>query len=377
MYSYIKTYGCQANKAESERQAGFFESQGLQPTTDWHQASQIYINTCSVRKAADDRAYAFLTSLQAYFAKLPKKQWPQVTLSGCMNRYHDRLQRRFPIITHIQGVGETNFDFPARRQDDTQAFVQISYGCNSFCTYCVVPYARGREHSRSFQDVMTDVQNAVDQGFHEITLLGQNVNSWGLEKVAIGERKNDFHANSLPSNASQYHAYTGLPPFVELLQAIAKIPQVHKIRFLTSNPWDFYPELIQEMATNRKIDRYLHLPVQSGSNAVLSRMNRGYTRENYLELLARLRQAAPDLQIGTDIIVGFPGETDADFQDTLDLVHQANFIVAFVAMYSPRPGTVAAKIYPDDIPYRVKKQRFEILDKIINKDQLAERPQIV
>ncbi len=377
MLYYIKTYGCQANKAESERQAGFYESQGHQATDDWHQADIIYINTCSVRKAADDRVFSLLDSMQAYFGDISAARRPQITLAGCMNRYRDRLRARFPILTHIQSVGETNFAYPAKRQDKNQAFVQISYGCNSFCTYCVVPYARGREQSRSFADVMRDVHEAIDQGYHEITLLGQNVNSWGLEKVAIGQRKEVFRQSDLPDNRSGYRPYEGLPPFVELLRAISELPAVTKIRFLTSNPWDFYPELIDEVGRNKKIDRYLHLPVQSGSDSVLSRMNRGYTASDYLNLLGKLRALDPTLQIGTDIIVGFAGETEAEFQATLDLVNKAQFIVAFVAMYSVRPGTVAAKIYPDTVPYEVKKRRFEILDKIINKDQLATRPTIV
>ena len=377
MYYYIKTYGCQANKAESERQAGYFEQLGLRPTDDWRQANKIFINTCSVRKAADDRALSLLDQMQAYFHDRPRAHWPEVILSGCMNRYRDRLQKRFPILTHIQGVGETNFAYPAKRQDKTQAFIQISYGCNSFCTYCVVPYARGREHSREFDDIMREVTQADSDGYHEITLLGQNVNSWGLEDVTIGQRKLDFQADHLPSNRSGYRPYTGLPPFVELLRAISSLPEVTKIRFLTSNPWDFYPELIEEVGHNRKIDRYLHLPVQSGSDTVLRRMNRGYTAANYLKLLEQLRALDPDLQIGTDIIVGFAGETEQEFQATVDLVKKAQFVVAFVAMYSVRPGTVAAKIYPDSVPYQVKKQRFEILDQMINKDQLSIRPKIV
>lgn len=377
MSYYLKTYGCQANKAESERQAGFYQSQGLTSTDDWRHASHIFINTCSVRKAADDRTLALLDKMQSYFDTKPRNTWPEVILAGCMNRYRDRLRARFPLLTRIQAVGETNFAYPAVRKDKNQAFVQISYGCNSFCTYCVVPYARGREQSRSFDDVMRDVHYALDQGYHEITLLGQNVNSWGLEKVAIGQRKEIFREADLPSNQSAYLPYDGLPPFVQLLRAISELDAVHKIRFLTSNPWDFYPELIEEVGHNHKIDRYLHLPVQSGSDTVLARMNRGYTAADYLHLLEKLRALDQNIQIGTDIIVGFAGETEEEFQATVDLVKKANFIVAFVAMYSVRPGTVAAKIYPDSVPHSVKKKRFELLDKMINKDQLAIRPTIV
>lgn len=393
---FIKTYGCQANKNESERQATFYEQQGCVETADWREAEKIFLNTCSVRKAADDRVYALLNKMQQeYFEKTAQKdektgakswQWrqkagkklPEVILTGCMCRYQDKLLKKYPILTKVQAPSSVSFDLPAKRKDKTQAFVQISVGCNSFCTYCVVPYARGREKSRSLAAVMREVRQAVADGYEEITLLGQNVNSWGLEKVSIGKRKENFsHYRDFPENRDQYKKFAGTPPFVKLLQEISKIEQVKKIRFLTSNPWDFYDELVEEVGKNKKIDRFLHLPVQAGSNEVLRRMNRGYTREKYLDLLARLRALDPEIQIGTDIIVGFGNETEAEFLETVDLAKQAHFIMAFVAMYSPRPGTVSAKIYPDKIPFAEKKRRFEILDKMINKDQLAQRPKIV
>ncbi|MBQ6154451.1 MiaB/RimO family radical SAM methylthiotransferase [bacterium] len=378
MYYYIKTYGCQANKAESERQAGYYESLGLQATNNWKQADRIFINTCSVRKAADDRTWSLLTRMQEYFGALPKKQCPEIILAGCMNRYRERLLKRFPILTRVQEVGETNFAYAPLRRDPTQAFVQISYGCNSFCTYCVVPYARGRERSRDLETIVSEVKQAVKDDYHEITLLGQNVNSWGLEKVTIGQRKLEFAGlDELPSNVSQYHQFDGVPPFVKLLQAVSQVPGVEKIRFLTSNPWDFTDELVNEIARNEKIDRYLHLPVQSGSDEVLRRMNRGYTAADYFNLITKLRQQIPEIQIGTDILGGFPGETEAVFQQTVALVKKANFIESLVAMYSQRPGTVAAKIFRDDVPVAEKKRRFEILDEMINRRQMAKRPKIV
>ncbi len=373
MYYYIKTFGCQINKNESERQAAFYEQNGLKETDDWQKATKIFINTCSVRKAADDRVYALLNKIQLYYQN--KNDKPEIILSGCMTRYGDKLLNKYPILTKIQPPSTISFDLPTKRKDQTQAFVQISTGCNSFCTYCVVPYARGREKSRSMDDIMKEINQAIAHGYQEITLLGQNVNSWGLEKVSIGTRKENFA--HIPSNASQYHDYQGTPPFVKLLQEISKLEQVKKIRFLTSNPWDFHEELIAEIGQNKKIDRFLHLPVQSGSNGVLKRMNRGYTREKYLEIIKKLKQVDSNIQIGTDIIVGFANETEEEFLETVDLVRQANFIVAFVAIYSVRTGTVAAKIYQDEIPFAEKKRRFEILDKMINKDQLANRPKIV
>lgn len=372
-YYYIKTYGCQANKAESERQAGFFRQQGLFPERSWKKAQEIFINTCSVRKAADDRALSLLAKMQQEFSQRPAASRPHVILAGCMSRYKDKLLKKYPIISEVR-PGDQLVDFALEpiRQDKTQAFIQISVGCNSFCTYCVVPHARGREKSRSMKEILFDAQRAIKAGYSEITLLGQNVNSWGLEKESIVKRK-----ATLPQNHEQYRPYQGLPPFVKLLQALSALKEIKKIRFLTANPWDFYPELIKEIGENKKIDRYLHLPVQSGSNSVLQRMNRGYTRENYLRLIKALKAADPNLLIGTDIIVGFAGESESEFADTLDLVKQVGFIVAFVAMYSPRPGTLAAKLYADSVPFKEKKRRFNLLDKIINQDKLHERPKIV
>ena len=515
---YIKTYGCQANKNESERLATYFhETEGLIATDDWRESDVkvIMLNTCSVRKAGDDRVYSLLNKIGHHFGVVKKKKsqkdeqakdsngkqkeereeeeregreeekkggeeereeeksqnqkkanLPRVILTGCMSRYgEEKLKAKYPILSEVWKPGKIGFSFPPTRMDKNQAFIQISTGCNSFCTYCVVPYARGREKSRSREEIMAEIKQAVADGYQEITLLGQNVNSWGLEKVGIAERKGDFRENShfnnqhsgaknvalakkamvedvaggvagnivgdvtgnivgdvtgnsenffdneekrkknigeknitnetnrkesigeknitqgeksvLPNNRDQYYVPEGTPPFVALIQEISRIPEIKIIRFLTSNPWDFYDELIEEIGRNPKIDRFIHLPIQSGSNTVLARMNRGYTREDYLDLVARLRAAAPDIVLGTDIIVGFCGETKAEFEDTVDLVKKVGFKLAFVAIYSKRAGTVATKIYEDDVPFIEKKRRFEILDKIINKDQLATRPKVV
>src|SRR5258708_4523586 len=189
--------------------------------------------------------------------------------------------------------------------------------------------------------------------------------------------RSDFTREDLPDNQSQYLTPTDTPPFVRLIQAISAFPQIEKIRFLTSNPWDFHDELIAEIAKNKKIDRFIHLPVQSGSDKVLYRMNRGYTRGRYMDIVRKLRAADPQITIGTDIIVGFPNETDEEFQDTVSLAKEVDWKICFVAMYSPRPGTASWRIYPDNIPHKVKKERWEILDQIINKDNLSVRPKVV
>jgi len=292
-----------------------------------------------------------------------------------------RLRKMLPMVDEFMPTNKMAFAKRAARKDKNHAFVPISTGCNSFCTFCIVPFARGREASRPFQDIVDEVAELAKDGYTEITLIGQNVNSWGLEKMGISARKmmlrGDVKREDLPSNQSQYLNVEGIPPFVKLLQAISRFEGIQKIRFLSSNPWDFSDELIAEIARNLKIDRFIHLPVQSGSNSVLHRMNRGYTREDYLRVVRKLRAQVKDVVLGTDLIVGFPGETDEEFEETVALAREADWHVGFVNIYSPRPGTLAEKLYPDDIPHTVKKARWDILDQVINKDHLGERPKVV
>lgn len=385
---YIHTFGCQSNKSDSERIAGDYQARGYSEVTDWKQADEIVVNTCAIRQRAEHRARHFLVNIVQYFQEqqLPK---PKLILTGCMTHHgHGKLYEMMPMIDEILPINEVGFNQAAIRKDAPNtngvkhAWVPISAGCNSFCTFCIVPYARGREQSRSFESIMEEVENLVSQGYEEITLLGQSVNSWGLEKTGIGLRKlmlssETFSLKDIPANVSQYDKVEGIPPFVKLLRAVSAIQEVKVVRFLSANPWDFHDELIEEIATNKKIDRFIHLPVQSGSNSMLKRMNRGYTRENYLELVRKLKTADPSIEIGTDIIVGFPGETDEEFNDTVDLAKAVGWKVGFVAQYSPRPGTAAWKLFTDDVSPQVKKQRWEILDQIINKDNLSVRPKIV
>ena len=295
-------------------------------------------------------------------------------------RSEAQIRELLPEVDEVLPINEVGFNQQAIRKDKIHAWVPVSSGCNSFCTYCIVPYSRGREVSRPEADIVLEVENLAKIGFTEITLLGQNVNSYGLEKEGIALRKlymeSHLDLSSLPSNQSQYKKAKSTPPFVILLQKISKIDQIKKISFFTSNPWDFYDELIDEIAKNPKIDRFIHLPVQSGSNRILEKMNRGYTRESYLALVSKIKTKIPEAVFGTDIIVGFPTETDEDFHETVNLVKQIGFKVGFVARYSPRPGTVSSKLFPDDVSPAIKKMRWEILDKIINKDNLSDRPLI-
>lgn len=379
---YIHTFGCQSNKSDSERIAGDYEARGFIEAKDWKNCDELVVNTCAIRQRAEDKARGFLYNVVVHFHELGTQR-PKIILTGCMVHHgNEKLYEMMPMVDEILPINEVGFNLPTVRKDTKHAWIPISTGCNSFCTYCIVPYSRGREKSRSMESILEEVQNLVSQGYSEVTLLGMNVNSWGLEKVGIGFRKlmmenKNYTREDLPDNQSQYLTPTGTPPFVQLLQAVSAFPEITKIRFMSSNPWDFHDELIAEIGTNKKIDRFVHLPVQSGSNAVLYRMNRGYTRERYIEVVEKLRAADPEIVIGTDIVVGYAGETEAEFQETVDLALQMNWKVGFVAIYSPRPGTAGWKIYPDDIPHKEKKRRWEVLDKIINKDNLDDRPIVI
>jgi len=379
---YIHTFGCQSNKSDSERIAGDYEARGFVEAKDWKSCDELVVNTCAIRQRAEDKARGFLYNVVVHFHELGTQR-PKIILTGCMVHHgNEKLYEMMPMVDEILPINEVGFNLPTVRKDTKHAWIPISTGCNSFCTYCIVPYSRGREKSRSMESILEEVQNLVSQGYSEVTLLGMNVNSWGLEKVGVGFRKlmmenKNYTREDLPDNQSQYLTPTGIPPFVRLLQAVSQFPEITKIRFMSSNPWDFHDELIAEIGTNKKIDRFVHLPVQSGSNAVLYRMNRGYTRERYIEVVEKLREADPEIVIGTDIVVGYAGETEAEFQETVDLALQMNWKVGLVAIYSPRPGTAGWKIYPDDIPHKEKKRRWEVLDKIINKDNLNDRPIVI
>lgn len=376
---YIKTFGCQANKSDSERILGDYFSRGFFETSRWQEADEIVINTCSVRQTAEDRVRGFLQNIKKHLA-ISGKEKPKVILTGCMLHFDENeIRKLLPEIDEVLPIAEVGFNQKAIRKDKANAWVPISTGCNSFCTYCIVPFSRGRERSRPENDIIEEVKSLAKDGYTTITLLGQNVNSYGLEKSGITLRKlymdkDNFSASQIPTNESQYLKPLHTPPFVDLLRQISKIKDIEKISFFTSNPWDFWDELIDEIAINKKIDRFIHLPVQSGSNRILKLMNRGYTRESYLSLIERIKVKVPDAVFGTDVIVGFPGETNEDFANTLDLIKKVDFKVAFVARYSPRPGTASFRLYPDDIPAKIKKERWEILDKIANKDNLSIRP---
>lgn len=333
MKYYIKTYGCQMNVADAEEMAGWYQQKGWQEAKLIEDADEVIIVTCSVRQAAEDRVYGLINNLTKLKMKKGKLK---IILTGCMLRYPLRwLKDKMPQVDEFKKISEFKIKNKIRGSK-IQALVPIMEGCNQFCTYCVVPAARGREVSRPFEEIICEVKELAKRGYQEITLLGQNVNSYS------------------------YNEYN----FAKLLKEIHQIQGIKKISFLTSNPWDLNEEIIEAMKLP-KIDRYLHLAVQSADDEILKKMNRKYTAKQYLKLIEKIRKKVPDVKIGTDIIVGFPGETEKQFQNTVKLCKKVGFVKAYVSIYSPRWGTVAFKL-KNDIPHQEKRRRWKILDDLIN-----------
>lgn len=365
---FIQTFGCQMNEHDSEVMAGLLEERFYIPTKEIKEADFILLNTCCIREKAESKVLSMLGSLKKLKAKKPDLI---VGVCGCMIQqknivpkilhaapfvnlmfgtnnmdklpeYLERIERDGqPVYEIIEEDASADLKLPASREYPFKAFVNIMYGCNNFCTYCIVPYVRGRERSRKKEDIIEEVRALVADGVVEIMLLGQNVDSYG----------NDFDE---PVS------------FASLLEEIDAIDGIERIRFMTSHPKDFSLALIDVIKNSKHICHSLHLPVQSGSNDVLRRMNRKYTRERYLEIVQAMREAIPDVAITTDIIVGFPGETEEDFQETVDLVETVGFDNAFSFIYSKRPGTAAAK-FEDQIPLDVKKERLQRLNDTLSK----------
>jgi len=368
---HIKTYGCQGNLADSEKMAGILEAMGYQMVDEEFHADIIIFNTCAIRENAESRVFGELGRIKGL-----KQQNPDLLLAicGCMPQEENvvsRILEKYPHVdiifgTHnIHKLGEYIYDaylskervvevfskegeiiegLPSKRDHNAKAWVNIMYGCDEFCTYCIVPYTRGKERSRLPEDVISEVEELAKQGYKEVTLLGQNVNAYGK----------DLDMN-----------YT----FANLLDDLNKI-DIPRIRFTTSHPRDLDDATIEVMAKRGNIMPHLHLPVQSGSNSVLKKMNRKYTKEIYLEKIKKLKELIPDISITTDIIVGFPTETDEDFKATLDLVKEVGFEGAFTFIFSPREGTPAAR-YEDDTSMEVKKARLQELNDLINEGYLT------
>lgn len=363
---HIITYGCQMNEHDSENIAGMLEALDYSHTPNPEEADVVVMNTCSVREHADKRFFGMLGQF-----KKQKKNNPDfiICICGCMpqqphiveeirksfgwvdivfgtqtiaefpNLLMERIRtgkKQFSIIANNQEIPEEK---ESKREFKHKALVNITYGCNNFCTYCIVPYTRGREKSRSLRAVKQEIINLVNDGVKEVMLLGQNVNSF-----------RDADGNN----------------FAALIRALDEVEGLERIRFMTSHPKDLSDELIACFGDCKKLCHNIHLPVQSGSDEVLRRMNRHYNRQRYMEIVEKLRATCPDLSISTDIIVGFPGETEEDFLDTLSLVREVEYDSAFTFIYSPRVGTPAAK-YDDQIPENIKHDRFDRLVDEVNR----------
>ena len=287
------------------------------------------------------------------------------------------LRKQMPEVDEFMPIEEVGFDFEPLRSDASNAWVPVTNGCNNFCTYCVVPYTRGREVSRPYEDIIKECARLKKRGYANITLLGQNVNSYGADIILGRSTDEKYFPQKTTAAEFRMNGKKIRPVYVKHLGK-ARIPTLFpilleevaqmgfgRVDFISSNPWDFSQELMDVIARNGNITRSLHLPVQSGDTGVLARMNRWYTREDYLNLIYNLKKSIPGVKITTDIIVGFCGETDREFENTVDLVKQVDFDKAYVAMYSERPFTIASKKMKDDVPYRTKKRRWKILEELI------------
>jgi tRNA-2-methylthio-N6-dimethylallyladenosine synthase len=347
------------NEHDSEKLAGMLVSMGYEESSSKENANIIIINTCSVREHADEKFFGFLGQLKIIKSENPNNI---VAICGCMMQQEhiiSRIKEKYPFVDLIFGThnlhkfpelvlniiqenskvmdiwdenGEIIEGLPSKRKYDFKAFVNIMNGCNNFCTYCIVPYTRGRERSRDPKEIISEINNLAQNGVKEITLLGQNVNSYG--------------------NETNYNT-----SFSELIYKINEIKEIKRIRFMTSHPKDFSIDLINAYSECEDLCKHLHLPVQSGSTNILKSMNRYYSKQEYIDLVTKLKAKVPGIAITTDIIVGFPGETEEDFQETLDLVSKVGFDLAYTFLFSERKGTPAAT-YPNQIPKEIKQERF-------------------
>ena len=361
---FVATYGCQMNVHESEKIAGQLVDRGCEQVLDIKDADIVVFNTCCIREGAEQKIMGNIGAVKPL--KKQKKDMI-VAVCGCMSQQKNMantLRKKFPFIDIIFGANNVEFfgeyldtyleqkkyqdkvvqeenymekgsEITISRDNKLHAYVNIIYGCNNFCTYCIVPYVRGREKSRKPEDIYNEVTNLVKMGYKIITLLGQNVNSYGKDLE-----------NKLT--------------FAELLQNICNIEGDFEVRFMSSHPKDLTMDVIDVIANNPKISRAIHLPVQSGSNSVLKAMNRNYTREKYLSQIQAIKEKIPGVMLSTDIIVGFPGETEQDYQDTVDLIKQVQYANAFIFIYSKRSGTVAEKM-ENQIPLNIKRDRIHNL----------------
>lgn len=362
---FLRTYGCQMNEHDSEQIKAILEDLGMRPIEELEMADVVILNTCAIRENAHEKVFGYLGRV-----KHLKKERPEVivAIGGCMSQEEhvaNEILKRHPYVNIVFGThnihelgkmliearennqdievyskeGEIYEQVPYKRDSTITAWVDIIYGCDKFCTYCIVPYTRGKERSRSIKDILKEVTELKEKGYQEVTLLGQNVNAYGK----------DFNDGTEFSTLLEEVAKTGIP----------------RVRFVTSHPWNFTDSMIDVIARYENIMPYIHLPLQSGSNKVLKLMGRRYSREEYIKLYKKMKEKIPGVAITTDIIVGFPGESEEDFLSTLEVVEECQFDGAFTFIFSPRIGTPAAKM-KDETPLKVKEERLKRLNERIN-----------
>ena len=367
---YVRTYGCQMNEHDSERIAGLLAAEGMEPADDIDDADVVVLNTCCIRENADNKLYGQLGHLKTLKESRPDLQ---IAVAGCLaQKDRELVQERAPHVdvvfgTHNLANAPALLDrarvegpvleileeheaypsaLPAQREVDHAAWITIQIGCDNTCAFCIVPQVRGKEVSRRTGDIVREVEELARDGVVEVTLLGQNVNSYGRD---LG--------------AGQYR-----PQFADLLRALDAIDGIERIRFTSPHPKDLRPETIKAMAECAAVCEHLHLPLQAGSDRTLARMHRGYTVQRYLARLAAARAAIPDLAVTTDIIVGFPGETDEDFARTLEVVDAAEYDAAYTFIFSPRPGTAAAAMVDEFVPSEVAGERMQQLVEVVERN---------
>lgn len=374
----ILTMGCQLNENDSEKLSGMIEKMGYTNTENIEEADLIVFNTCCVRENAEDKLFGKLGEAK----KIKEKRGTIIAIGGCMMQEKhivDKLQKSYPFFDIVFGThtlhkfpqdlynvilnkkriediididGEIIEGLPIKRNDNIKASVTIMYGCNNFCSYCIVPYVRGRERSRKPEDIINEVRELADKGYKEITLLGQNVNSYMRNEVLENENEK-------------------ITSFAKLLYAVNEIKGIERIRFISPHPKDFTEDVIDAIKKCDKVCKLIHLPLQSGNSRVLKEMNRKYTKQQYLELVEKMKKEIPNLTLSTDIIVGFPGETDEEFEDTLDVVKKVNFEQVYMFIYSRRVGTPADRMQ-NQVPEEQKHIRFEKLKKLVE-EQIEEK----
>ena len=374
LYYNILTMGCQLNENDSEKISGMATNMGYIYTDDLEKANICIINTCCVRENAEEKLFGKLGELK----KIKERNNGIIALCGCMmqeKHIQEKLKQSYPYVDIIFGThtlhkfpedvykiliekkkikdvidieGEVYEGIPIKRNDYKKASVTIMYGCNNFCSYCIVPYVRGRERSRKAEDILQEIRDLAKQGYKEITLLGQNVNSY-MKSEKLGYKTNE--------NSGE------IDSFAKLLREVNKIEGIEIIRFVSPHPKDFTDDVIDAIKDCKKVSRLIHVPLQAGSTEILKKMNRKYTKEQYLNLIQKIKNKVPEALFSTDIIVGFPGETQEDFEETLDVVRKVNFEQIFMFIYSRRVGTVADKM-ESQIPEEIKHKRFNKLKEL-------------